>query len=155
MGELVQETLPCHTCMDDLAILLEPDSYLALLALLAPVKEGTVRIASDFGLQIKLAPGKTEVVVSWFGRRSRPVRRRLMSLSDKRHAAMLPLKTRLGDDGELQNLALSANERASADRSGLSPSGDSPLKLGLAWAERSHRVLTPDRRPRMRCRVDS
>ena len=29
------------------------------------------------------------------------------------------------------------------------------LRLKLAWAERSHRVTTPDRRRRMRCRVDS
>ena len=35
-----------------------------------------------------------------------------MSLSDNRHTAMLPLKTRLYDDGELQIPALSENERA-------------------------------------------
>ena len=56
LGELVQETLPCPTHVDDLAILLEADSYQALLARLATVTEGTVRIASDFGLQLNLAP---------------------------------------------------------------------------------------------------
>ena len=38
--------------------------------------------------------------MSWVGPGSRPVRRRLMSLSDNGHVAMLALKTRLGDDGE-------------------------------------------------------
>ena len=98
--------------MHDLGTLLEADSYRALLARLATVTEGTVRIVSDFGLQLNLAPGKTEAAVGWVGPGSRPVRRRLMSLSDNRHAAMLPLKTRLGDHGELQIPALSKNERA-------------------------------------------
>ena len=37
-AEFVQETLPCPTYMDDLAILLEADSYPALLASLATVR---------------------------------------------------------------------------------------------------------------------
>ena len=54
----MKEALPCPTYVDDLAILLEADSYPALLVRLATVTEGTVRIASDFGLQLSLAPGK-------------------------------------------------------------------------------------------------
>ena len=92
--------------MDDLAILLEADSYLALLAKLSKVTEGTVHI------ELNLASGKTEAVVSWVGPGSRSVRRRLTSPSDSWHAAMLPLKTRLGDDGELEIRGLSEIERA-------------------------------------------
>ena len=87
-------------------------TWMTLLARLAVVTEGTSRIASDFGLQLNLAHGKTKAVVSWVGPRSRPVRRRLMSLSTIRQVAMLPLRTRLGDGGELQIPALSENERA-------------------------------------------
>ena len=94
--------------MDDLAILLEADSYPALLARLVTVPEGTVGIASDFGLQLNLAPGKMEVVVSWVGPRPKAPH----VTFGNRHAAMLPLKTRLGDNGELQIPALSENERA-------------------------------------------
>ena len=50
--------------------------------------------------------------MSWVGPRSRPVRRRLVSLSANRQIAMLPLRTRLGDGGELQIPALSESERA-------------------------------------------
>ena len=44
-GEPVQETLPRPAYMDDLAILLEADSYPELLARLAVVTEGTCRFA--------------------------------------------------------------------------------------------------------------
>ena len=58
--EIVQEPLLCPTYVDLLAIPLDADSYPALLARLVTVSEGTVRILSDFGLQLSLAPGKTE-----------------------------------------------------------------------------------------------
>ena len=51
---------------------------------LATVPEGAVRIASDIGVRLILAPGKTEAVVSWVGSGFRPVRRRLMLLSPNR-----------------------------------------------------------------------
>ena len=102
----MQETLPCPTYMDVLAILLEAESYPALHVRLATVTQGTVRIASDFGLQLDLVPGKTEAAVSWVGLGSRPIRRRLLSLSANRQVAMLPLRTRLGDDGDMQIPAL-------------------------------------------------
>ena len=66
-GEEVQETLPCPTYMDCLTIMMEADSYESLLVKLAMVKVGTSRIASDFGFQLNVAPGKTEAVVSWVG----------------------------------------------------------------------------------------
>ena len=83
-----------------------------LLARPAVVTDGTSRIASDFGLQLNLAPGKAEAVVRWVDPGSRPVRRGLMSLSSNRQIAMLLVRTRLGDGGELQIPALSENERA-------------------------------------------
>ena len=66
-GEVVQETVPCPTYMDDLTILMEADSYESLLVKLATLTRGTFHIASDFGFQINVAPGKTEAVVSWVG----------------------------------------------------------------------------------------
>ena len=65
----------------------DADSYESLLVKLVMVTEGTSRITSDFGFQLNLAPGKTEAVLSWVGPRSRPIRRRLMSLSDNRLVA--------------------------------------------------------------------
>ena len=53
----MQETLPCPTYMDDLAIMMDADSYESLLVKLVMVTEGTSRIASDFGFQLNLAPG--------------------------------------------------------------------------------------------------
>ena len=108
----MQETVPCPTHMDDLTILMEADSYESLLVKLAMVTKGTSRIASDFGFQLNLAPGKTEAVASWVGPGSRPIRRRLMALSNNRQVAMLPLNTRLDDDGDVQFPALAENDRA-------------------------------------------
>ena len=76
------------------------------------VTKGTSRIASDFGFQLNLAPGKTEAVVSWVGPGSRPITRRLMALPNNRQAAMLPLNTCLDDDGDIQFPALAENDRA-------------------------------------------
>ena len=106
------ETVPCPPYMDDLTILMEADSCESLLAELAMVTKGTPRIASDFGFQLNLAPRKTEAVVSWVGPGSRPIRRRLMALSNNRQVAMLPLNTRLDDDGDVQFPALAENDRA-------------------------------------------
>ena len=112
VGEVVQEALPCPTYMDDLAILLEADSYLALMVRLATVTEDTIRMASDFGLQLNLAAGKTEAVVNWVGAGSRPIRRRLMSLSANRQVAMLLLETCLDDYGGVQFPAVAEGDRA-------------------------------------------
>ena len=108
----MQETLPCPTFLDDLTVMMEADSYESLVVKLAMVTEGTSRIASDFGFQLNLAPGKTEAVVSWVGPGSRPIRRRLMALSNHRQVAVLPLNMRLDDDGDLQLPALAENDRA-------------------------------------------
>ena len=108
----MQETVPCPTYMDDLTILMEADSYESLLVKLAMVTKGTSRIASAFGFQLNLAPRKTEAVVSWVGPGSRPIRRSLMALSNNRQVAMLPLNTRLDDDGDVQFPALAENDRA-------------------------------------------
>ena len=111
-GEVVQETVPCPTYMDDLTILMEADPYESLLVKMATVTKGTFRIASDFGFQLNLALGKTEAVVSWVGPGSRPIRRRLMALSNNGQVAMLPLYTRLDDVGDVQFPALAENDRA-------------------------------------------
>ena len=115
------------------------------------VTEGPSRIASDFGFQLNLAPGKTEAVVSWVGPGSRPIRRRLMALSNNRQVAMLPLKTCLDDEGDVQ---FSRRWQRMTERCG----SRSPIailglwrKLELEWDERSHRVPTLDRRRGMRC----
>ena len=92
----MQETVPCPTYKDDLTILREADSCESLLVELAMVTKGTSRIASDFGFQLNLA------VVSWVGPGSRPIRRRLMALSNNRQVAMLPLDTCPDDDGDIQ-----------------------------------------------------
>ena len=76
------------------------------------VTKGTSRIASDFGFQLNLVPGKTEAVVSWGGPGSRPIRRRLMALSNNRQVAKLPLNTCLDDDGDIQFPASAENDRA-------------------------------------------
>ena len=76
------------------------------------VTKGTSRTASDFGFQLNLAPGKTEAVVSWVGPGSRPIRRRLMALSNNRQVVMLPLNTCLDDDGDIHFPALAENDRA-------------------------------------------
>ena len=144
--EVVQETVPCSTCMDDLTILMEADSFESLLVKLA--MEGTSRIASDFGFQLNLAPGKTEAVVSWVGPGSRPIRRRLMAHPNNRQVAMLPLNTRLDDDGDVQFPALAENDREM--RIGAVPIAilGRLSRLGLAWDQRSHHVPTLDRRRR-------
>ena len=111
-GEVVQETVPCPTYMDDSTILMEADSQESLLVGLAMVTKGTSRIASDFGFRLDLAPRKTEAVVSWVGPGSRPIRRRLMALSNNRQFAMLPLNTRLDDEGDVQFPALAEKDRA-------------------------------------------
>ena len=105
----------------------------------ATVSEGTVRIASDFGLQLKLSLGKTEAVVSWVGPGSRPIRRRLMSLSTNRQRCRFGLWQRTS--GQCGSCRLIVTWGRS-------------LRLELAW-ERSHRVPTLDRRRRMRCHHDS
>ena len=96
--------------MDDLTIMMEADSYESLLVKLAMVTKGTSRIASGFGFQLNLAPGKTEAVASWVGPGSRPIRQRLMALSNNRQVAMLPLNMCLDDDGDVQFPALAENE---------------------------------------------
>ena len=111
LDDLVASLARVNQCKRTLPCPGEADSY-RVARETCGVTEGTSRIASDFGLQLNLAPGKTEAVVSWVGAGSRPVRRRLMSLSANRQIAMLPLRTRLGDGGELQIPALSENERA-------------------------------------------
>ena len=136
----MQETVPCPTYMDDLTILMEADSYESLLVKLAMVTKGTARIATDFGFQLNLAPGKTEAVVSWVGPGSRPIRRRLMALSNNRQVAMLPLNTRL-DDERMTGRCGSCSLIAILGRL---------CRLGLAWDGRSHHVPTLDKRRRMR-----
>ena len=103
----MQETLPDH-----LTITMEAVSHESFLKNWRWSRRGTSRIASDFGFQLNLAPGKTEAVVSWVGPGSRPIRRRLMALSNDRQVAMLPLNTRLDDDGDVQFPALAENDRA-------------------------------------------
>ena len=139
-GEPVQETLPCPAYMDDLTILLEADAYPELLARLAVVTEGTARIASDFGLQLNLAPGKTKALDLGPSVgdlcHSRPIGRQRCFRSERVWEMVVIWKSRL------------------CLRTSIVIWGRL-LKLGLARAGRSHRVPTPGRRRRMSCRDDS
>ena len=76
--------------------------------------------------------------MSWVGPGSRPIRRRLMALSNNRQVALLPLNTRLADDGDVQFPALAENDRAVR------------IVPGAGMDGRSHHVPMLDRRRRMR-----
>ena len=75
-----------------------------------------------------------------------------MSLSANKQVAMLPLRTRVGDDGDVQIRQRTSGQCGSYRL--LATRGRS-LRLGLAWDERSHRVPTLDRWRRMSCHDDS
>ena len=103
-----------------------------------------------FGLQLNLAPGKTETVVSWVGPGSRPVRHFRTTCTQRRfhsrRARVMTANCRFGlcqrTTGQCGSFRLIAIWGQS-------------LRQGLATAERWHRGPTPDRRRRMRCRVQA